>query len=282
MRTAVESYATYRESTDRSALGRFIVPVSRLKELEEEGADMLPRGQSPDSWRLAVLVSGDAQAAAEEIFRFNDRHSSASAEGSAVIDVVELKAAAPREIERQHAAMPDSITQYFEIPVQGEIAPFVDILATVGARAKIRTGGVTSDAFPSAQDIISFIVGCHRKSVPFKATAGLHHPVRGSYRLTYDRGSASGMMFGFLNVFMAAALVHSGEGESAAREVLEETEPSAFSFTDDAIAWRGVSVALGRITALRSEFAISFGSCSFREPVEELAALDRSLMTSHR
>jgi hypothetical protein len=76
--------------------------------------------------------------------------------------------------------------------------------------------------------------------------------------------------------------VHSGEGESAAREVLEETEPSAFSFTDDAIAWRGVSVALGRITALRSEFAISFGSCSFREPVEELAALDRSLMTSHR
>jgi hypothetical protein len=282
MRTALENYATYREGSDRAALGRFIVPVTRLAELEEQGHDLLSRGGGTEPWRLSVLVNGDVRAASDQMLRFNSRHLAGSRDGPALIDVVELKASDPSDVEQQNSRLPDSFCQYYEIPIQSDTAPFVEVIASVGARAKMRTGGVTPDAFPSARDIVAFMTTCHRKSVPFKATAGLHHPIRGSYRLTYEPASAKGVMFGFLNVFMAAALVYSGQGESAARDVLEETDPSAFAFSDNAITWRGIVVDVNRIAGFRSEFAISFGSCSFREPVDELAVLDHSLTTSQR
>jgi hypothetical protein len=282
MNTALEHYRAYRGSADRAALGRFIVPLSRLRELDAESRGLLPTDDSSDPWMLSVLVSGDVRAASEEMLEFNRRHSIGSSDGQAIIDVVELKATDRGQIERQHSALPRSFTSYFEIPLQGEIGTLVDELASVGARAKIRTGGVTADAFPSAQNVVAFMAACLRKRVPFKATAGLHHPIRGTYRLTYEAGSATGVMFGFLNVFMAAALLYSGQDETQALAVLDETDASAFTFTDDAITWRGVEFDANRIKALRSEFAISFGSCSFREPVDELATLDPLSMASHR
>jgi hypothetical protein len=83
------------------------------------------------------------------------------------------------------------------------------------------------------------------------------------------------MMFGFLNVFIAAALLYAGQSEDIAKAALEESDPSAFSFAEDAIQWRDKRIGLDQIIASRSEFAISFGSCSFREPVDELAYLTR-------
>jgi hypothetical protein len=80
-------------------------------------------------------------------------------------------------------------------------------------------------------------------------------------------------MYGFLNLFMAAALVYTGEGEDTALAVLEDKETSAFSFSDDSIQWREKRIALDQIVKFRSRFGISFGSCSFREPVDELASL---------
>jgi hypothetical protein len=152
----------------------------------------------------------------------------------------------------------------------------------VGARAKIRTGGVVADAFPTSREIVAFIASCQRESVPFKATAGLHHPLRGSYRLTYEANSSIATMYGFLNVFLAAALVYSGRSEETARSVLEESDPAAFTFTDNAIIWRDLEVDVNQITKFRSSFGISFGSCSFREPIDELAALDNSARTRLR
>jgi hypothetical protein len=281
MRTALENYAGYRTAADSAALGRFIVPFARLGEMEEQGRDLLSRDVKSDPWKLSVLVGGDVRAAAEEMVRFNARHSGASADGHATIDVVELKATDSADIERQRAALPSVFTAYFEIPLGARVEPLVQTLASVGARAKIRTGGVTVDAFPSSREIIDFMVACGRHAVPFKATAGLHHPVRGRYRLTYDAGSGTGLMFGFLNVFMAAAVLRSGETSDMARAVLEEPDSSAFTFTDDAITWRGLRIDVDQIMTLRSKFAISFGSCSFREPIDELAALDRSQVAQH-
>jgi len=190
-----------------------------------------------------------------------------------VIDVAELKASTVEEIEHQRAALPRFFTTYFEIPHTGDVSALLKAIARVGARAKIRTGGVSPEAFPTSTEIVDFIVACRREGVAFKATAGLHHPMRGRVKLTYEPDAPTGTMYGFLNVFVAATLVHAGVTEDIALAALEEREPNAFTFTGDAILWRGKRIDARDIAASRNGFAISFGSCSFREPVDELDAL---------
>lgn len=273
MRDALENYASYRASDDRSALGRFIVPVSRLKELEEAASDLMPRDAGEEPWRLSVLVAGDVRAAGEAMLSFNRHHQSGSSEGHAVIDVAELKAGTTDDVARQRSELPPSFTPYFEIPIATDVAPLVKAIARAGARAKVRTGGVTPESIPPAEQVIAFIAACWREAVPFKATAGLHHPIRGSYKLTYEPDSPVGTMYGFLNVFLASTLMFAGETEETGIAALEESDPSSFAFEDDAIVWRDKRITAEQIEASRSEFAISFGSCSFREPIDELAPL---------
>jgi hypothetical protein len=274
MRQALQNYASYLDGPDRSALGRFIVPFARLKELEEAGGDLTPRGKRAEPWHLSVLLSGDVQAESEEILRFNRKHSTAR-NGRVVIDVAELKASTPAEIERQRRALPKSLAAYFEIPLAGDVTALVRTIGGVDARAKMRTGGVTPAAFPAPEEIIDFILACQRQGVAFKATAGLHHPVRAEYRLTYEPDSPRGYMYGFLNVFLAAAFVFDGEPEVTAQAVLEETDPTTFVFEDSAVSWRDKRLSSHQLARSRAEFAVAFGSCSFREPVDELAQLTR-------
>lgn len=273
MRTAVERYAEYRIGEDRAALGRFIVPFSRLRELEAAAKDLLPRGPESEPWRLSVLVVGDPTAVGVGLLKFNDRHRPGSSHGHAVVDVVELKAETVEDIARQRTEIPRFFTLYFEIPARRSLASFVGAIAKVGARAKIRTGGITQDAFPAAGDILAFLRACRDRSVVFKATAGLHHPVRGKFRLTYQPNSPLGVMYGFLNVFLAAAFVHFDLPPESAHGVLEETDGNAFALTDETISWRDVTLDVGQIKAFRAESAASFGSCSFREPIDEVARL---------
>jgi len=273
MRPALENYASYFDGPDCQALGRFIVPVSRLAELERAGSDLMHRGKRAVPWRLSVLVAEDVRAASDEMQRFNQQHAAGSKNGHAVVDVVEMKATTPEQIQHQRRDLAQSFTPYFEIPLTGDVNALVGTMAGVRARAKMRTGGVTPESFPPAQSIVDFMLACQRNGVAFKATAGLHHPVRGEYRLTYDPDAAKGRMYGFLNVFFAAALLYSGDSEDTALAVLEEIDPSTFVFEDDAIQWRDKRVTADQMAAARSGFAIAFGSCSFREPVDELAVL---------
>jgi hypothetical protein len=143
----------------------------------------------------------------------------------------------------------------------------IDALAARNLRAKIRTGGVTPEAFPDASFVARFIERCAETGVAFKATAGLHHPIRCVKPLTYEPDAPAGTMHGFVNVFMAAALVHHAEA------ILRETDPRAFEFGDDAAAWRGHSVAADDLARVRRDFAIAFGSCSFEEPLADLKEL---------
>ena len=273
MRSAVASYTSYRDGADRRALGRFIVPIDRLEEFEESARPVLPSGEGSEPWRLSVLVPGSVRAAADRMLKFNRHHWSGSQDGHAVIDGVELKAANADEIDAQHRELPAFFQQYFEIPLGRNVQHLVKAIARVGGRAKMRTGGVTPDAFPSARDILAFLVACNTERVPFKATAGLHHPVRASYSLTYEPGSRTATMYGFLNVFVAAALLRQGVSEATALQVLEESDSGAFEFSGEAIAWRDQRVDASDLRAARNEFALSFGSCSFREPVDELSQL---------
>ncbi len=175
-------------------------------------------------------------------------------------DVVETKAATAEAIAAIEAG---DRTVYVEV----SDLDLIDALAAAGLRAKIRTGGVTTEAFPAATHVAAFIRRCAARGVAFKATAGLHHPIRCLRPLTYAANAPRGTMHGFINVFLAAAL------PAHAESILTEDDPHAFTFDDDAAAWRGHAVHTEDLLDLRREFAISFGSCSFEEPIADLKEL---------
>ena len=112
------------------------------------------------------------------------------------------------------------------------------------------------------------------RRLPFKATAGLHHPVRSMRALTYAPESPRAMMHGFLNVFAAATFAWHGSERGVLLDVLNETEADAFGFDSKALDWRGRRLSAQQIADARHNFAHSFGSCSFEEPIGDLRALE--------
>lgn len=174
-----------------------------------------------------------------------------------VLGVDEVKASSEEEIARFAPGT------YVEIADVG----LLDAIAKHGVRAKIRTGGITPDAFPAIDNVAAFLRACKEKGVAFKATAGLHHPLRCVRPLTYEPNAATGTMHGFLNVFLAAALLEHAEA------ILAETDAQAFSFEDDGVSWRGHRASTDDLATMRKTFATSFGSCSFEEPIEDLRNL---------
>jgi hypothetical protein len=121
--------------------------------------------------------------------------------------------------------------------------------------------------------MIEFIRLCAAANVPFKATAGLHHPLRSEHRFTYQPDSPSGTMHGFINLFLAAAFLRAGMESELAVQLLREQTAQAFHFDADEISWREHRLSQQEIAAARQSFSVSFGSCSFSEPVDDLRSL---------
>jgi hypothetical protein len=133
---------------------------------------------------------------------------------------------------------------------------------------KLRSGGLEAAAFPSPEQVAGTITACRDRGVALKATAGLHHPVR-----RFDAG-LNAFMHGFLNVFVAGALAHArGLGEDQVRAVIEDEDAGHFVFDGAGLRWKDLAAGLDEIAAARREAVISFGSCSFDEPRDDLRAL---------
>jgi hypothetical protein len=135
---------------------------------------------------------------------------------------------------------------YVELPLGGELEERVAELAERGLRAKVRCGGAE---VPSRAELGRFLRACRDASVPFKATAGLHHPLATSER------------HGFLNVLAACAF----EDEDA----LE----GDVSLTSEALRWGEREAGAEQLARVRREQLVAVGSCSFFEPVDELTEL---------
>jgi len=271
MAPAVAHYDKYSRSDWNGILGRFVVPVARLGEFEQALA-ALPTSTSEANWRLSVLTGTDVVADLAGIREFNARTAVSGPLSRAVVDSVEMKVASPEEISRFSGIIPADLTTYFEVP-QSSWAECIAAMAAFGRRAKIRTGGETAEKFPSPESVIEFIRLCAAANVPFKATAGLHHPLRSVHRFTYQPESASGIMHGFINLFLAAAFLRTGMEAALAVQLLEEQSPQAFLFERDEAGWRQYRLSRREIAAARQNFAISFGSCSFTEAIDDLHSL---------
>ncbi|HMN40122.1 MAG TPA: hypothetical protein PKE29_04705 [Phycisphaerales bacterium] len=306
MAAAVANYAKYLASPDAWMLGRFILPVSRLEEFRTAAAHLLPKrliDEDPvnSPWPISAIADGDLDEDLDSIFAFNHEHSQA-ASGLAIIDAIEIKVPATSEtdpapsipfIEHALEIMAEGVYPFFELGVprhsvagsagvprhsvagaSTDLRGAIAALSGADAAAKLRTGGITPDAIPSPLAVAEFIVACAQADVPFKATAGLHHAVRSEFDLTYEQGFPRAVMHGFLNVFVAAAMVNEFRlhAEDAAK-ILEETDPKAFAITENTITWGPGTLDVEQLENARDMFALSYGSCSFEEPVQELRAL---------
>lgn len=282
MQPCVENYARALAGDHAWMLGRFICPASRLAEFSGCAAMLMPgtagtsgyrERAAGDPWRVSVLIDGPLDADLPRIARFNEHHAEAD-HGQAIADAVELRPMDAPAVERALDQIPDEYFPFFEVPSQGDFRGIIAALAGSMAAAKIRTGGTTPESFPEVERVAQFLVACAASDVPLKATAGLHHPVRGPFRLTYEADSPRTVMHGFLNVFLAGAFVRQRRlGEAQAAAILGETDGRAFRFTEEGVRWREHILDTIAIAQAREHFAMSFGSCSFDEPVEDLRAM---------
>ncbi len=268
MPEAVINYATYRNSNYAWMLGRFIVTAARLDEFYESAREFISQ-DAGDPWRVSVVVGEDVVNTINQVKDFNARG------GPGIIcDTLEIKAESAGVIENAAASLPDNVAAYFEIAVDDKMSDLIATLALRGQRAKIRTGGITPDAFPKTADIIRFVRACLAANVPFKATAGLHHPICCFRPLTYAEDSPSGTMHGFLNLFLMSGFALEGYRPSLLEDVMEEEFEEVFRFTDQSAAWReDHTLTVHQIEQLRARGIQSFGSCSFDEPVADLQKL---------
>jgi hypothetical protein len=208
-----------RESPYGWIVGRFVVPAAKLAELPSERP------------ALSVVLSG-----VEDVALLD------GPEGVEAVELV-LPSARPQSAElvaAYRALRPLDVETYFELVFddgwRDSVPAAIGAVAAVGGRVKLRCGG----AFVPSIEQIGLVVACCRDAgVPFKATAGLHHPVR------------RGEEHGFLNL-LAAATAPVGRIDA----VLAEEDGSALEVEESA-----------------REVFVSFGSCSWREPVDGLREL---------
>jgi hypothetical protein len=262
---AIGAYADHRNRGPAWMLGRFVLASTALDAFAAVAPGLMDRS---GPWPLTIVGSRETMPDADRLASFNRAW-----KGRATIVAVEFGPMKPSEIAAAAGSLPRDLDTYFEIPPGSNIQAALAEIATNGGRAKIRTGGLTPNAFPDAMAFIGFLEACHDARVPFKATAGLHHAVSGTYALTEDPDSARVSMYGFLNVALSAFFVHAGDSPIETLDVLRESTPEAFTFSNEGVLWRERIITVESLANVRRKFFKGFGSCAFSEPVDELVRL---------
>ena len=272
MAAAVQNYSGYRAGPNAWMLGRFIVPVARLEEFVE-AFTALPvhavnaghAGHDERSpWPLSVIAKASDAAT---VAAFNGRYGS-----RARIDTIEAppgQTAREADIEAL-APLAATYSVFAEVGWADDPTPLIASLAQHGLMAKIRTGGVAAEAFPPPEAVARFVLACRVAKVPFKATAGLHHMIRGEYPLTYEPGCARATMYGFMNVMLASAAAGADAQAIEFAGILDEHDVNAITFEEGNVRVGSHVIDVAAIETARSDGMRAFGSCSFDEPVAEL------------
>ena len=276
--------ATGAASDARSALlGRLIdhaalFPPASMSVPDAAAEDRRAR-QSPYAWMLARFVCPSSKLGA-----LGDEMSWSDAPGlSVVLDTddpapLERAARAGAPIEAVEMRLPEpvpsptflvEVTRRLRWPAYLELAldegwretvpKAVDNVAAAGGRIKLRCGG---QSVPSVEQVALVIAACRDAGCVLKATAGLHHPIR--------RGSEHG----FLNLLAAAAFAHRhGLSAAALEPLVAQEDAAAFEVTSNGLTANEWRASGAEIAAARERLFAGFGSCSWREPVEDLQAL---------
>lgn len=282
----LENFANYQGSREQWILARVVVPAQQLPELRR----LLPAIRFPEPWGISALVPARSPdpAAQDAAFALIHEHNAAADRG-APVEVIECRADTPAMLADSLAGVPDGLSVFWEIPVRGVTEPMIGALADLksvgqgvpgpGSRgghfAKIRTGGVEAAMIPAPEEVARFIHLCAERSVAFKATAGLHHPVRSMQPLTYAPEAPQAVLHGFLNVFLAAAAAWTRSATvGQIEDILLAAHPESFLLKNEVLGVIGNEFTAEELRRTRAQFAVSFGSCSFVEPVDDLQNME--------
>lgn len=281
MAAAVQEYAAICSGSHAWMAGRFIVPASRAFEL---GAELEREPERTFACSAAVDADPDPRAWMNSAAVRLQTLADARAQAPRVrLEVLECRVPAPPAARDTfdsvigqlgmlaHNAGLREIRTYVELPrtaawdalLPGAMAA----LKRTGFGAKIRCGGRAQSDVPSSAELAAFIVAATQAEVAFKATAGLHHPLR-----RHDGGTGL-LMHGFVNVLAAVLCAMDGDSAAQLSTILDEEDATAFSLTAEGLSWRGRAFGPQAIAAARERGLVSYGSCSFEEPVEDLIAL---------
>ena len=273
---ALRNQAEYVQSPDAWMLGAFVLPTQQFDATKQ----LLSKFDSQHPLRVAALGPKTESAAAflEALDDADAAIRSLSKHNVDLVSMSHLEMFLPHDVNV--ASLKEARSILGDLPVFWEAPPeraeqAIALLAEFNSDAdsptfgyKLRTGGVTADAFPTSMQIAKALVTPATHQLPIKFTAGLHHPLR------QYREEVQTKMHGFLNVLGAAVLAAEYRWDTNQTAIMLEDEGArSFSFTDDFFAWREWRIDAKRLQ-YRRRFVVSFGSCSFDEPREDLRGLN--------
>ena len=304
---AINEYISHFSDQKKWMLGRFIIPISQLNDLEK----FIPKFNDIGILRLSVLsVQSNSdkeflEQTKKEISIINEYRRKHV--GKVAIEVIETKLPSQlpsKEVMTNIVKLLNSndLEHYHEFPElpyvginyatnedEGDwdekITPTIKMISKLKSTGiKLRCGGIVKEAFPSVEQVAAMIQNCSIYQVPLKFTAGLHHPIR------HHSGEYGTEMHGFINMFSASAFASTFPKPDNEQEkfrmfillshMIDCQNESDFDFTDDKMTWKvgddrdsRFEISKETIEQSRENTAISFGSCSFQEPMDDLKQL---------
>ena len=273
---ALVNHARYVRLHDGWMLGAFVLPVGQFDAAKQILSQFDP--QHPLGVSALGPKTDNAAAFRETLAKANAAIRSLSTHNVDLVSISQLEMHLPRDVNlavlKEARSIIGNLPAFWEAPVDkaeqtiGLLAEHNSDTDTPIFGYKLRTGGVTADAFPTSIQIAKALVAPATHQVPIKFTAGLHHPIR------QFRDEVKTKMHGFLNVLGAAVLAAEHKWDARQTSVmLEDENADSFSFDDECFCWREWKIDIKRLKD-RRKFVTSFGSCSFDEPREDLRALN--------
>ena len=231
-------------------LARLIIPASRLDEFKECAKDVLPSSEE-EMWQLSVLLPPVCNEKFEQAVQTTIEFNMESC--GAVANVVEFKATTTKEIDTALSILHDDLFPFIELPIEEDPRGLIACLSGSIAGAKVRTGGVTPELYPSSNLLARFIHSCAVAGQAFKTTAGMHHPCR------HQNETVGVLEYGFLSVLQAtaAASIHDATVLEV-ENILNGSEPNFTACKES------------QLEQVRAELFNSLGTCSFDDPRKDL------------
>jgi hypothetical protein len=275
LEAALANHARYVRLPDSWMLNAFVLPVAKF----EAAKQFLPQFDPTHPLSVSALGPRTENAAAfrEALVETAEAIRSLSAHNVDLVSISQLEMFLPDHIDAslldEAQSIVGNLPTFWEAPAE-RAERTIALLAEHNSNRdhptfgyKMRTGGVTADAFPASAQIALALVTPATHQVPIKFTAGLHHPLR------QYREEVKTKMYGFLNVLGAAVLAAEHKWDAAqTTEMLEDEAAGSFKFGDEFFAWCDWKIDIKRLKD-RRRCVISFGSCSFDEPRDDLRAL---------